>query len=212
MQRQSRSVPNFIPSRQHAVNPPAGSRSHGPRSALSPPSPAPRRPPQGHRLARGAPASGDGRRQGGGQGRGTHRRGGRARRGCPCPRRRGWVRRPLALAVLGARLRARAAGSAVQSARACRLARRAARPGSRLPGGASRRAPPERLPGALPGRGCRGSPSWRLSPRPRPAPRHRPSSLRVPTPKIASPPAAVSHPARSPAARSRRAGISLIGK
>lgn len=172
---------------------------------------SPRGPSQGHQRAPGAPATGDGRSPGGGPGRRTHRRGGRARRGCPCPRRRGWVRRPLARAVRGARLRARAAGSAVQSARACRLARRAARPGSRLPGGASRRAPPERLPGALPGRGCRGSPSWRLSPRPRPAPRRRPSSLRVPTPKIASP-AAVSHPARSPATPSRRAGISLIGK
>nr|CAI9710533.1 unnamed protein product [Rangifer tarandus platyrhynchus] len=109
---------------------------------------SPRGPSQGHRRAPGAPATGDGRRPGGGPGRRTHRRGGRARRGCPCPRRRGWVRRPLARAERGARLRARAAGSAVQSARACRLARRAARPGSRLPGGASRRAPPERLPGA----------------------------------------------------------------
>ena len=36
MQCQSCSMPNFIPSRQHAVNPLAGSKSHGPHSALSP--------------------------------------------------------------------------------------------------------------------------------------------------------------------------------
>lgn len=169
----------------------AGHMGHAQLSLLQAWPPAPPAAAPRSRRADRAPAAGDRRRPGGVPGRGTHRRGGRARRGCPCPRRRGWVRRPLARVVRGARLRARAAGSAVQSARACRLARRAARPGSRLPGGASRRAPPKPFPGALPGRGCRGSPSWRLSPSPRPAPRRRPSSLRVPTPKIASPPAAV---------------------
>lgn len=184
MQCQLRFALNFIPSRQHAANPLSSSMSQGPRAALSVPQAC---------LAGGCPkVNGSPRRSLstgtagcliGGPGRGTHLGGGRARRGSPGPRGRGWVRWPLARAVRGARLRARAAGSAVQSARACRLARRAARPGSQLPGGASRRAPPKPLPGALPGRGCRGSRSWRLFPRARAQPRG-----------AAPPPAAFPHP------------------
>lgn len=200
MQCRLRFVPNFIPARQQAVNPLAGSGSQGPHASLRVPQVnLPRGPPQGQRPpgTAGCPA--------GGPGRGTHPRGGgRARRGSPGPRGRGWVRWPPARAVRGARLRARAAGSAVQSARACRLARRAARPGSRLPGDASSREQPRAA------RAASGRVAWTRLPwqpeleafpaRPRPARRRPPpAARRVPTPKIASPLAAGRHRAPVPA-------------
>lgn len=180
---------------------------------LSPPKPGPPHPggrPKVTRWAPGAPATGDGRSPGRGSGTPhSPARGAGARRGCPCPRRRGWVRQPLAQAVRGARLRARAAESAVQSARACRLARRAARPGSRLPGGAGRRAA-RAASGRVAWTRLPWQPGRRLS-RARARPRGAAPPPSAFPPKIASP-AAVSHPARSPATPSRRAGISLIGK
>lgn len=202
-----RFVPNFIPARQQAVNPLAGSGSPGPRASLRVPQVY---LPGGCPKVTGRPGPQDAQ-SGGARDAALTLAGGRARRGSPCPRGRGWVRWPPARAVRGARLRARAAGSAVQSARACRLARRAARPGSRLPGDASRRAPPERLPGALPGRGCRGSPSWRLSPRARAQPG---AALRAPRSHTQNSLSSRRRwPPRSPPrARTGRAGISLVGQ
>lgn len=71
MQCQSRSVPNFIPSRQHAVNPLAGSKSHGPHSALSPPSLAHLTPGAVPRSPAGPRRSRHGGREKPGRGSGT---------------------------------------------------------------------------------------------------------------------------------------------
>lgn len=189
MQRQLRSVPNFIPSRQHAANPLSSSLSLGPRAALScPPSLAfggcPKVnviPGSSHRRApRDAGPGSSGRR--------THPDGGRARRGSPCPRGRSWVRWPPV------------PGCAGRPAAGPRRGER--RPiSARLPPGPARGPAGLAAPGGheppRATRGASGRVAWTRLPwqpeleafpaRPRPARRRRPSSRRVPTPKIARP-------------------------
>lgn len=172
---------------------------------------SPRGPSQGHQRPR-APRHGGREKPGRGPGRRTHRRGGGARRGCPCPRRRGWVRRRRQRGLCGAP--------------GCGPSRRGERRpiSARLPPGPARgpagfaasrgREPPRAARAGFRAR-CLTRLPWQPELEAFPAPAPGPAAPPLLPPR--------SHtqnslsgccftPARSPATPSRRAGISLIGK